>query len=882
MLKVREEYKELAIYFTGRLFSEDALWRVLSRVGEAMTVRELSDETHRLTEQRVPLDRLEWVLRRCSDRFQPETDGHWGLTIWHIPRERTFVAKAEVILELSALPLTTRDLAGLLQRCHYPQHATPEIVGRVLQTAAKQNTFVKLGEYWFLARWVDWKYSKGEQSLLDQMMEPDTSAAFLRHSSPPYACVNLLRTVGVAVSTAYLTWALERGGMKLTPDLLCRDVRFVPVCRGHWFLEELAPMLVAQFIELGIEHLERMELQLEQLSHEADLKRLEQKLREEIQQFKDEALSALSDRLLSIEELCTRLGLNRWIDRATSNEAEQAKLVIIAQSELMRLEGDLVQLPSGRLLSLSRKQVERVVQYLSQNLCSLSSQEVLSGVLELTLEDNDKGAAVDALRKRLKQCKELELTEGEWHLASNLLRARLTSSTVNELRELLESSPSSIPINRLVQNIFGLPRSPQGTMSRILTELAEERLGNEIPLWRLRSSCWWLLPEQLATDARVRRLEELTREHPQVSLEELLLPACGLRLEGLDVEEKARLMGAFSRKLSEATKRELISAPPSAPVTPVDRGEIVPPKQTRFTLTSEDISEGKIPITPGLRQMLSLYRPSVTSELVTYGAWRLQVQIEKRQRCLVGQDIAKWYMENKLRPGDIIYICAPEQRGEPLCLFTVFEMRKKTEEERGDSLLKGRRRLYLREQIYRILEQNGRVMSISELCATIKTDLGQTVERASVQATLSRESHLFVAWGETYWGLREWGQDWRIRVDKQALLMRVLEEDLVVQILKDCRRWMTVHEIAQQLGQQFQLPTGFVIETSVLDPGDPRLARRRDLWGLLEWERLYSPPWFGPLLTDSKFKLLVNDWLQQRWGLKLEALIGNLDLAQKN
>lgn len=470
-----------------------------------MTVRELAEETRPLVAQRLPLDRLEWILRRCSDRFQPETDGHWGLTIWHIPRARTFIAKAEVILELSALPLTTRDLAGLLQRCHYPQHATPEIVDRVLQTASEQNTFVKLGEYWFLDRWVDWKYSKREQSLLDQMMEPDTSAAFLRHSSLLDACVNLLHTVGVAVSTAYLTWALERGGIKLTPDLLCRDVRFVPVCRGHWFLEELAPMLVAQFIELGKEHLERMELRLDQLSHEADLKQLEQKLREEIQQLKDEALSALSDRLLSIEELCTRLGLNGWIDRATSNEAEQAKLVIIAQSELMRLadEGDLVQLPNGRLLILSRKQVERVVQYLSQNLCSLSSQEVLSGVLGLTLEDNDKGAAVDALRKRLEQCKELELTECEWHLASNLLRARLTSSTVNELRELLESSPSSIPINQLVQNIFGLPRSPQGTMARILTEIAEEKLGNEISLWRLRNGCWWLLPEQLATDACV-------------------------------------------------------------------------------------------------------------------------------------------------------------------------------------------------------------------------------------------------------------------------------------------------------------------------------------------------------------------------------------------
>lgn len=879
LLRVREDYRELASYLTGRLLLEDTLWKALFRFRQPTIIRDLAVSCS-VAGKQVPVDKLGRLLHQCSRRFQLEEQGKWGLTIWHIPPKHPLVAKAEVILDLSGLPLKTDDLAALLQQCHYPKHATPDIVTRILESQGNQSTFVKLEEYWTLARWVHWKHSQGEESLLDQMVEVDSQVLSLRSLRPVEGYVKLLRSAGVALSTGYLFWALEQGGVNPSPSLLLKDDRILPVCGGHWVLQELVPQLLAKF---GIDQWEAMELQLKQISHEADLKRLERELRQEIHRVKHEAASVLSRQPLSCEELDGQVGLNRWIETATSIEVEQAKLLTIAHSELIRLtdEGDLVRLPSGRLLKLSKERVREVVKHLTQSLCGLKAHEILGGLLQFTVEsDDDQTIILEALEERLRQCNELEVTGGHWHLSRQLLRETLSTKVIKALIESLESCPAPVPPAELIQSLFDLSSPPKGIMESILMEVIEERLAHEARLWRLDSGYWWVQPEYLVTPDRLQKVKEYVAEHPGASFGELTTHACGLQLEELNVRKKAQIMHAFSEKIGEATsgQRSSRGSPPVVPRVHIPPPKLVPPKRARITLTREAIWEGRIPITPGLKQMLSAYGLHGLIELATYGTYRLRVWINPTEGVLRGEDIAHWFQENNVQAGDIVYVCAPDQQGEALRLYTAFEIERRTRSEQEP--IEPKQRIYFREQLYQILRENKKVTGIEELCEALKERVRVHIRRASVEVTLSRESHVFVLWGGGNWGLREWGEDWRNRVDKEALLMRISEEDLVVEILRDFGQQMSGREIAHEIARQFLVTADFVLETTFLDSSDARLVRHGEFWGLREWMRRSITSWFFPLRTRPEFKLLVNDWLQQRWELGLDKLPLELGIAQ--
>jgi hypothetical protein len=412
--------------------------------------------------------------------------------------------------------------------------------------------------------------------------------------------------------------------------------------------------------------------------------------------------------------------------------------------------------------------------------------------------------------------------------------------------------------------------------------VCEQTLINDKRFWKLGNGLWWASPEWLATDNRLQDLKKQRINHPYLAIEKLISLACSLRLNELSSEEKNLLMRAFSKKLlslepsflqTDNVERKIPSEKPEI--------RIVPPKRIRFTLTDERIRKGRIPITPGLVQILSACQCASGIELTTFADFILRAQINKTDRCLEGRDIAKWYNEEKLAPGDIVYVCAPEGERGTMRLFTAFEVR--TGEKMTHKVeTQGHNPMYLRDRIHQILEQNGKIMTVLELCIVLSKSLGSEVNHGSVSGALNYNSHLFVGWGGKHWGLIEWGQDWRSRVDKEALLMRISEEDLVVEILKDFRRWITNRQIANEIAKKFVLTSDFVLETSFIDTNDDRLCRRGESWGLLDWTKPCGFSWFAPLQDDSNFKLLVDEWLLQKWGIKLGELAKEVGIAQKN
>jgi len=293
---------------------------------------------------------------------------------------------------------------------------------------------------------------------------------------------------------------------------------------------------------------------------------------------------------------------------------------------------------------------------------------------------------------------------------------------------------------------------------------------------------------------------------------------------------------------------------------PSDRVEGPAPRRAQFTLTYEALSQGWIKVTPGMRKMIRKLglRPGQGVEFVTYGSYTLHARLNTRQGRFEGPDLRGWFEERRLRVGDRVYVESPERAGQPLRLSSWQDLSRPRPSEGVFPPPRGR--LDLRERVYHVLYSEGRIMTVPAIVDTLTRELGRPVGRGSVQSVLLRESHIFAAWGRGHWGLREWGEDWRDRVDPQALLMRIQEDDLTVDILRTSGCWMTERAIAREIGEVLLLPIDVILATSFLDPSDDRLVRHGKKWGLREWQPV-THPWLRALRLYPGFRQVVDEWL---------------------
>lgn len=365
------------------------------------------------------------------------------------------------------------------------------------------------------------------------------------------------------------------------------------------------------------------------------------------------------------------------------------------------------------------------------------------------------------------------------------------------------------------------------------------------------------------------------------------LPSLGtIPLQGPQTPERADSAGIAQR--SAITGRRAAPAPgddgvqlgrgtpqPEARPTQVvsrDKMEGPAPRRAYFTLTYEALSHGWIKLTRGMRMMIREFglRPGQRVEFVTYGRYTLRARLNMQQSRFEGPDLREWFGERRLRVGDRVYVESPEHAGQPLRLSSWQDSPRPTS---SGGLQTSRGRLDLRERIYHVLYSAGWIMTVQAITDALAQGLRRSVGRGSVQAVLQRETHLFAPWGRGHWGLREWGEDWRDRVDPQALLMRVQEEDLTFEILRANGRWMSETAIAREIAALLSLTADIILTTSFLDPSDNRLIRRGNEWGLREWQSIVHPRRLRALELYPGFRQVVDEWLLSWSGQTSEKLL---------
>ena len=264
----------------------------------------------------------------------------------------------------------------------------------------------------------------------------------------------------------------------------------------------------------------------------------------------------------------------------------------------------------------------------------------------------------------------------------------------------------------------------------------------------------------------------------------------------------------------------------------------VPPERSQYTVTIAALKEGYIEIRPGLRQMLEFYGLGEKVVLSVYAGYEIDGEVDQAAGRVYGADIAFWYLENAVLPGDIVYIRAPEPEGRTLRLFTAYHERigrNPTPEVERES-----RHLYLRHRIYGLFVETEQFAHYRELARRLSSRLGQNVSPASVEAVLSQAGHLFGRLGPSrgLWGLREWlTHPYDLRVGLTALLLDIGELQLVYKILKENSRPMDTSEIAEAIAADYGISPKLLIEANFIDPQDDRLERLPSgKWGIAEWK----------------------------------------------
>ncbi len=305
-----------------------------------------------------------------------------------------------------------------------------------------------------------------------------------------------------------------------------------------------------------------------------------------------------------------------------------------------------------------------------------------------------------------------------------------------------------------------------------------------------------------------------------------------------------------------------------------------PPERSRYTVTEAALKEGYIEIRPGFKKMLNFYELGQEVIFSVYGRYEIEGEVDDATGRVYGAQIADWYLENAVRPGDIVYIKAPEPGGKTLRLFTEHhepEDRKPWSEVERES-----RRVFLRHRIYGLFVETEQFTHYKELARRLSSRLGEKISPESVAAVLSQAGHLFGRLGPSrgIWGLREWlTRPCDFLVDLTSLLLDVGERQLVYEILKQHSRPMDTKEVAEAIGGDYGISPQLLIEATFIDPQDRRLLRLPNgKWGLAEWKE----QWRGRLdeiNTDlEKIQELTRNVHEQR--LRLSQVEHSISLAR--
>jgi uncharacterized protein YlxW (UPF0749 family) len=261
----------------------------------------------------------------------------------------------------------------------------------------------------------------------------------------------------------------------------------------------------------------------------------------------------------------------------------------------------------------------------------------------------------------------------------------------------------------------------------------------------------------------------------------------------------------------------------------------LPPRLIRNTLSSDAISFGFIKITKGLRELLEYCGTSERVIFKTYGEYEIVGDVDTSLQRVYGEDLRRWYLENDLKPDDIIYIKTPDSPDGYPILYTAFE-RKARKTYSDEKKREVGRKANLRHRIYTLLAERNEYLHLKEIQKQIENALQQTLQLQSLAAVLSANTHLFRRLPRTrgLWGLSRWETEARV-IDSISLSLAIREEDWVVVVLQEFGQPLSVIEIAEKLSSVFITPKDKILEINFFDPGDERLVQLNGKWALKTW-----------------------------------------------
>jgi len=268
----------------------------------------------------------------------------------------------------------------------------------------------------------------------------------------------------------------------------------------------------------------------------------------------------------------------------------------------------------------------------------------------------------------------------------------------------------------------------------------------------------------------------------------------------------------------------------------------IPPNVMRNTLDGNSIAHGYIKITRGLRALLEYSEVSDEIVFKSYGEYEIRGYIDLSLERIYGEEIKQWFIENKLKPGDIIYIKSPGSRDDHAVLFTAFEHvsdSRGKEKDKGKAIQK--QKADLRHRIYNLLVSRREYLHVKEIHRLVGELFHQSVSLPTMEGILSANKHLFTRLPSVrgLWGLLAW-EPKPPSIDPNSILLGINDEDWVIRILEQEGKPLTVAEMAERLSSVFIISKEKILELNFLDPNDERIVEFDGKWGLKRWIEVWK------------------------------------------
>ncbi len=353
--------------------------------------------------------------------------------------------------------------------------------------------------------------------------------------------------------------------------------------------------------------------------------------------------------------------------------------------------------------------------------------------------------------------------------------------------------------------------------------LNDERFVNFGDRWFLRELLHSIFPDEVAS------ICSNLRERKQISVVDVVNEHFGAPKDAHACE---RLIFSINCALQDDKQKRFISQ--------LDEdGQVVwslapPQKEVSLSVSSDAHFHGYVKITTGLRKILDFYNISSEVTFVTWGDYEIRGHINESENRIESDEIKHWYFENRITPGQKLFIKSPDRVGQALRLYTYDEQQA---DEKQHDKQQSKQRILLRHEIYKVLSTENKFLHYRQIAEKIAPSTRNEIQAPSVEATLSRENHLFrqSPGARGIWGLAEWTTS-SYEVDKTSLLLAITDEDLVYKTLREIGVPVTVKQIAEDLANAFVVKVADILETNFLDPNDSRLTKLADgTWALIEW-----------------------------------------------